>query len=74
MYKQILNPGGELRFKTDNAPLFEYSLREFERSGFTIGEAVRDLHKDAPTGIMTDYEAKFHSRGIPICFARAVLK
>ena len=74
MYKQILSSGGELRFKTDNIPLFEYSLREFERSGFTIEEAVRDLHKDAPTGIMTDYEAKFHSRGMPICFTRVMLK
>ena len=74
IYSQILCSGGELQFKTDNIPLFDYSVREFERAGLILAETVRDLHKEAPTGIMTDYESKFHSRGVPICFARAVRK
>jgi len=72
IYKQILRPGGEIYLKTDNVPLFEYSNKELGRAGFTVKEAVYDLHKDGRGGIMTDYELKFHSRGVAICFARAV--
>jgi tRNA (guanine-N7-)-methyltransferase len=67
LYAQVLAPGGEIYFKTDNTPLFEYSLREFGLCGFEQAVITRDLHKDAPPGIMTDYELKFHSQGLPIC-------
>jgi tRNA (guanine-N7-)-methyltransferase len=71
-YMQVLNPGGEIHFKTDNLPLFEYSLLEFERGGFTLTEVTRDLHKNGPVGVMTDYEMKFFTQGLPInrCAAR----
>ena len=69
-YKQVLLPGGEIRFKTDNLALFEFSLREFEHAGFKELDLSRDLHKDGPVGIMTDYELKFHSQGQPIYYAR----
>ena len=71
-YLQVLKPGGEVHFKTDNFPLFEYSLQEFEYAGFALKETVRDLHKDGPVGVMTDYEQKFHAQGLPIykCIAR----
>jgi len=67
LYKQVLRPGGEIHFKTDNLPLFEFSLREFEHSGFTASDVTRDLHENGPVGVMTDYELKFHSQGMPIC-------
>jgi len=67
LYKQVLKPGGEIHFKTDNLPLFEFSLHEFELCGFTASEITRDLHKNGPVGVMTDYELKFHNLGIPIC-------
>ena len=70
LYKQILRPGGEVYFKTDDLPLFEYSLGEFESGGFRLAGSVRDLHKNGPVGIMTDYEQKFHSQGQPIYMAR----
>ena len=66
LYKQVLCPGGEIHFKTDNLSLFEFSLREFEFIGFEPAEVTRDLHKDGPVGVMTDYELKFHSQGAPI--------
>ena len=66
LYMQVLNTGGEIRFKTDNLPLFEYSLHEFEYAGFTLTDVDRDLHGDGPAEIMTDYEIKFHSQGSPI--------
>lgn len=66
LYSQVLRPGGEVHFKTDNLPLFDFSLREFESGGYAITETARDLHKNGPVGIMTDYELKFHSQGLPV--------
>jgi len=66
IYSQVLCPGGEIHFKTDNQPLFEFSLSEFEQRGFTLLKEVRDLHKNGPVGVMTDYELKFFSEGLPM--------
>jgi len=73
LYSKVLQPGGEIRFKTDNLPLFEFSLREFERCGFVLLEETRDLHKNGPVGIMTDYELKFFNQGLPIYKCRATV-
>lgn len=67
IYKGILRRGGEIHFKTDNANLFGFSLEEFSKEGFELQEVTRDLHAQGVTGVMTDYEAKFHSQGITIC-------
>jgi len=66
LYLQVLRPGGEIHFKTDNLPLFEFSLKEFEYCGFEALEISRNLHKYGPAGVMTDYELKFYSQGLPI--------
>ena len=66
-YRQVLKDGGEIHFKTDNVDLFDFSLTEFPRYGFTLSEVTRDLHGGGPVGIMTDYEEKFYSQGKPIC-------
>jgi len=65
-YRQVLCPMGKIQLKTDNIHLFEYSLDGFECAGFTLLEKTRDLHKDGQVGVMTDYERKFHSLGMPI--------
>ncbi len=65
-YRIILKEGGEVHFKTDNAPLFEWSLEEFAAEGLEVKNLTRDLHANGPVGIMTDYEAKFHEMGVPI--------
>ena len=67
LYRQTLCMGGEIHFKTDNAPLFDYSLTQLQKAGFRLSQVTKDLHKDGPQGIMTDYEAKFYSLGTPIC-------
>ena len=67
LYRQVLRRSGDLHFKTDNLPLFEFSLREFTRNGFLLVDTFRDLHGAGPVGIMTDYELKFHNMGMPIC-------
>ena len=66
IYRSILKPGGEIRFKTDNLPLFEYSLETFAESGFELSEITNDLHKEGVCGIMTDYEMKFYDQGLKI--------
>lgn len=71
-YARALKPGGKLCFKTDNAGLFEFSVKEFERNGWKLSEVTRDLHRDGIVGIMTGYEEKFHAQGIPICRLEAV--
>ena len=74
LYRQVLPLGGEIHFKTDNAPLFAFSLTEFPQLGFSLSEVTDDLHAGGVQGVMTDYEAKFHAEGIPIhrCVATMV--
>ena len=66
LYRQVLPLGGQVHFKTDNQPLFEFSVEEFPRFGFALSELTRDLHANGVQGVMTDYEAKFHELGQPI--------
>lgn len=66
LYRGILRDGGEIHFKTDNHDLFEYSLFQFPKAGYTLSQVTRDLHKNGIQGVMTDYEEKFHSIGTPI--------
>ncbi len=66
LYADVLPTGGALCFKTDNLPLFQWSLEQFEAEGWQIGEVTNDLHAGGICGIMTDYEEKFHARGVKI--------
>ena len=65
-YQRVLRLNGEIHFKTDNAPLFEWSLGEFEACGLEIRNLTRNLHENGPVGIMTGYEEKFYALGTPI--------
>ncbi|MBS4770271.1 tRNA (guanosine(46)-N7)-methyltransferase TrmB [Carnobacteriaceae bacterium zg-ZUI240] len=63
-YETILVPNGEIHFKTDNQGLFEYSLCSFSQYGMILKQVWLDLHHSTFEGnIMTEYEAKFSSRG-----------
>ena len=66
LYRQVLKMGGQIHFKTDNQPLFEFSVEELPQFGFALSEVTRNLHENGPVGVMTDYEAKFHELGQPI--------
>ena len=66
IYESILKPDGEIHFKTDNLPLFDWSIETFEQNGWTLSELTRDLHANGPVGVMTDYEAKFYAEGVKI--------
>lgn len=66
MYWDILPVGGRIEYKTDQPWLFDWSLEQFAFMGYQLSEVTRDLHADGVTGIMTNYEARFHEQGIPI--------
>lgn len=65
-YDEILAPGGELFFKTDNQKLFEYSIAEIANYGFVLSNVSLDLHQSEYDNIMTEYEEKFSSQGMRI--------
>ena len=66
LYADVLAPGGEIWFKTDNLPLFEWSLAQLDAEGWVLREVTNDLHANGVCGVMTDYEAKFHAQGVKI--------
>ena len=52
------------RFKTDNRPLFDFSLKEFEAAELAVRDVSYDLHAEGrPDNIMTEYERKFSGYG-----------
>jgi len=64
VYETILNPEGELHFKTDNQKLFEYSLVSFSQFSAELKEVYLDLHNsDVTDNVMTEYEEKFSKKG-----------
>ena len=65
-YCRVVRTGGEFHFKTDNAPLFEFSVEEFAACGLEVKNLTRNLHENGIVGIMTGYEEKFHALGTPI--------
>ena len=66
LYAEVLVPGGEIWFKTDNLPLFEWSVEELRAGGWELREVTNDLHGQGISGVMTDYEAKFHAQCVKI--------
>ena len=66
-YKDVLGESGEVFFKTDNRGLFEFSLNEFCADDWKLSNISLDLHNsDFEGNIMTEYEEKFSSKGMPI--------
>ena len=68
MYLSLLKKGGEIRFKTDNVGLFDFTLEETEALGLSVKHTTRDLHHSpyADGNVMTEYERNFSSQGMPI--------
>lgn len=63
-YRRLLAEGGDLHFKTDNRPLFDFSLKEFREAGLEVRDVSYDLHaENRPDNIMTEYERRFSGLG-----------
>lgn len=67
-YRSFLSSTGRLEFKTDNRPLFDFSLEEIRSSGWELRDVTYDLHhSEYMTGnVMTEYEERFSAIGNPI--------
>lgn len=69
-YRSLLQPNGALFFKTDNGPLFDFSLEQFTAAGLQLHNITRDLHAPEAPGhagnIMTEYERRFSAKGTRI--------
>ena len=74
-YKRMIRPGGMVYFKTDNTPLFEYTLEVLkERTDIEGLEYTFDLYQsefmDEHHGIKTNFEQKFHDLGEDIKYLK----
>lgn len=69
-YDKILQKEGQLEFKTDNRPLFDFAVEELEPAGWKAKVITYDLHGEEKLmegNVMTEYEEKFSAMGNPIC-------
>lgn len=68
LYRKVLCSGGVICFKTDNRPLFDFSLEEMTECGFTLTDLTYDLHNSeyAKDNVITEYEANFSAKGFSI--------
>lgn len=70
-YEKVLADDGVVEFKTDNRPLFDFSLEEVgEVENWELLAHTFDLHHNEEMmvgNVMTEYEEKFSSMGNPIC-------
>lgn len=72
-YKNVLNNGDYIWFKTDNRKLFEFSLNSFAQENFKLSNITLDLHNSGFEGnVITEYEQRFLDLGQPIYRLEAV--
>lgn len=69
LYHRVLKKDGIVCFKTDNRDLFDYSVETIEQTEpWQLRDVTYDLHHSpyADNNVMTEYEEKFSSKGMPI--------
>jgi tRNA (guanine-N7-)-methyltransferase len=75
MYEKLLIKGKELHFKTDNKPLFDYSVDEVLNYPMDMKYVNYDLHNsDYEGNIMTEFEERFSKLGNKINKLTATFK
>lgn len=73
IYKEILTDDGVIVQKTDNQKFFEFSLNSYSDAGLRLHNITFDLHNSDITGnIITEYEQRFLSQGLPIYYTEAL--
>ena len=75
MYSHLLRPNSCLHLKTDNLELYQYTLETLQqREDIHSLKYTDDLYQsklyEKPQQIVTTYEKKFASRGVPIKYLR----
>lgn len=68
LYRKILCDDGVIYFKTDNRPLFDFSLEELNECKYALTDITYDLHNSeyAADNVVTEYEANFSAKGFSI--------
>ena len=68
IYSSLLVNGSRLHLKTDNEGLFAFTLEELAETPFRVIYKTENLHAmgPAPDNVMTEYEKRFYSQGVPI--------
>jgi len=67
-YKKVIKNGGNIFFKTDNRPLFDFSLVQFYDAKIPLCQVTTDLHTSMweEGNIHTEYEDNFSAKGFKI--------
>ena len=66
-YDNLFKKGKRIIMKTDNRKLFEYSIITLTNYGYKIDSISLDMYNDdIKDNVETEYESKFHSKGMPI--------
>lgn len=67
-YRTVLKDGGKIFFKTDNRPLFDFSLEQFNLAHIPLSDVTNDLHNSVyeADNIHTEYEDNFSAKGFSI--------
>ena len=70
IYKKVLQPGGSIRLKTDNRPLFEWAYALLmDQNDVELIRSYDDLHAESTDEdllIETTYSSKFIKMGVKI--------
>lgn len=68
-YINIMSDAAGITFKTDNRPLFDFSLEQIDEAGWSKEKVTFDLHNSEYNegNVMTEYEQRFSDMGNPIC-------
>lgn len=75
IYKQLMAADCVICQKTDNPRFFEFSIENLSQSGFALSNVSLDLHNSSFEGnIVTEYENRFASQGLPIYRLEARLR
>lgn len=74
IYHVLMTPDAQLRMKTDNHDLFDWSLEQLVAGGWSIDELSYDLHDSNLSDdykITTTFESHFLEQGLAIYFVSA---
>lgn len=74
IYDKIFKDRKRIVMKTDNLDLFNYSLDSLTEYGYDIIYKCNDIDCLDSNNIMTEYESKFHNKGIKINKLEAIKK
>lgn len=71
-YEGIFQGEKKIEMRSDNVPLFTYSIEMLSQKGYGLSEVSFDYHKEKEDLIMSEYEQKFSRQGDKIyhLFAR----